>query len=115
MAVTLKKITAHEDGGGNRIEYSGTEPMDIGITVLFRGPNNVLTVDSAARTQRIYPRFDSHNGRCQIGANSGVAALKAGSRVGQDSAVLLGDNVSTTPNVDVSAVEEPPSRSATTL
>lgn len=105
MAVTLKKITAYEDRNGNRIEYSGTAPMDTGITVLFRGSNNVLTVDATARIQRLYLRFDSHNGQCRIGGNTGVAALKAGIRVGQDSAVLLGDNVSTTSHVDISAVE----------
>jgi acetyltransferase-like isoleucine patch superfamily enzyme len=105
MAVTLKKIAAYEDDNGNRIEYTGSAPLDVGINVLFRGSNNVLTVDDSARIQRLYLRFDSHNGACRIGANSGVAALKAGIRVGQDSTVHLGDDVSTTANVDISAVE----------
>lgn len=105
MAVTLKKITAYEDENGNRIEYAGSIPIDAGINILFRGHNNVLTVDDSARIQRLYLRFDSHNGTCKIGANSGVAALKAGIRVGQDSTVRLGDNVSTTSHVDISAVE----------
>lgn len=105
MAVTLKKITAYEDENGNRIEYAGSAPIDTSINVLFRGRNNVLTVSDAARIQRLYLRFDAHNGRCRIGASTGVAALKAGIRVGQDSEVLLGDNVSTTSSVDISAVE----------
>lgn len=105
VAVTIHQIAAYEDSHGNRIEYTGPAPITSGITVLFRGSNNVLTIDSTARIHKLYLRFDSHHGRCRIGGNVGVAPLKAGIRVGQDSSVTLGDNVSTTANVDISAVE----------
>ncbi|GAA1489406.1 acyltransferase [Brachybacterium sacelli] len=105
MAVTITQIAAYEDANGNRIEFTGSAPIVSGITVLFRGSNNVLTVDSTARIHKLYLRFDSHNGRCRIGGNRGVAPLKAGIRVGQDSAVEIGDDVSTTAHVDISAVE----------
>lgn len=105
MAVTINQIAAYEDANGNRIEYTGSAPIVSGITVIFRGSNNVLTIDAAARIHKLYLRFDSHNGRCRIGGNTGVAPLKAGIRVGQDSTVDIGDNVSTTAHVDISAVE----------
>lgn len=105
MAVTITQIAAYEDANGNRIEFTGSAPIVSGITVLFRGSNNVLRVDSAARIHKLYLRFDSHNGHCRIGGNRGVAPLKAGIRVGQDSAVEIGDDVSTTAHVDISAVE----------
>lgn len=105
MAVTINQIAAYEDANGNRIEFTGSAPIVSGITVLFRGSNNVLTVDATARIHKLYLRFDSHNGRCTIGGNAGVAPLKAGIRVGQDSTVEIGDDVSTTAHVDISAVE----------
>ena len=105
MAVTIHQVAAYQDANGNRIEFTGSAPLLSGITVLFRGSNNVLTVDAAARIHKLYLRFDSHNGRCRIGGNTGVAPLKAGIRVGQDSTVEIGDDVSTTAHVDISAVE----------
>lgn len=105
MAVTVNKIESYEDENGNRIIFEGPEPITEGITVLFRGFNNVLKVAAGARIHQLYVRFDSHNGECSIGGNSGVASLKAGIRVGQDSKVILGNNVSTTAHVDLSAVE----------
>lgn len=105
MTVTLHSIAAYEDENGNRIVFEGETPKTSGITVLFRGKNNVLNVSTDARIHKMYWRFDSDNGWCRIGANHGVSPLKAGIRVGQDSSVELGDNVSTTAHVDISAVE----------
>ncbi|MGO2311171.1 MAG: acyltransferase [Brachybacterium tyrofermentans] len=105
MAITVNQISAYEDSHGNRIIFEGPQPLTSRITILFRGSNNVLTVDATARIYSLYLRFDSHNGSCCIGGNSGVAPLKADIRVGQDSTVDLGDDVSTTANVDISAVE----------
>ncbi|MFW0108874.1 acyltransferase [Rothia sp. P7181] len=102
----LKAISEYTDQDGNRIIYSGEKPLDNKISITFRGKNNTLVVHEKARIRLVNIQFDQNNGRCEIGANDGsVAPFSANIRIGEDSSALIGDNVSTTTPVQISAVE----------
>lgn len=103
--VLVRKISQYKDDRGNVILHAG-EPIAEGISILFRGSNNRLIVAEDARIRRLNLRFDCSRGTCVIGRGSrGVAPLQAFVRVGQDSRISIGDNVSTTNPVQLSAVE----------
>lgn len=102
--VQLRNLESYSDNQGNKIIYDGS-PLEGNFSVLFRGKNNTLTIDSASRIRTLNLRFDSNNGECKIGKNVGVAPLQAIIRIGEDSKVIIGDNVSTTKAVQISAVE----------
>ncbi|GGH65086.1 acyltransferase [Rothia aerolata] len=103
--VYIRKIDTYEDKNGNRIIFSGT-PIEENISVLFRGKNNTLIVNKNARIKRLSIRFDQDNGTFEIDKNEGkVAAFQGIVRIGQDSTVRIGMNVSTTNAVQISAVE----------
>ncbi|AIY00854.1 acetyltransferase [Arthrobacter sp. PAMC 25486] len=53
----------------------------------------------------LHANFDCDNGRIEIGSHHGVTPLKAHIRVGQDSTVIIGNNVSNTSTVTINAVE----------
>lgn len=103
--VFVNSIESYEDKNGNKIIYTG-EPITEKISVLFRGSNNTLIVDDAARIRRLSLRFDQDNGTCEIGKNEGkVAPFQGILRIGQDARVKIGANVSATNAVQISAVE----------
>jgi acetyltransferase-like isoleucine patch superfamily enzyme len=100
---TVNALEAYADDRGNCIEYDGR--LDSGITVEFTGSNNRLVVAPGARLGSLNVAFNCDNGYVEIAASQGVPALSATIRVGQDSKVLIGRNVSCTSRVGMSAVE----------
>ncbi|WP_237188282.1 acyltransferase [Rothia nasimurium] len=105
MPTIVRKISNYKDDKGNEIIYSGAAPIEEGIYILFTGSGNKVTIDTAARIKKLYLRFDSNNGTFNIGSNVGVAPFQGNIRVGEDSNVTVGNNVSTTNAVQISAVE----------
>ena len=101
--VRVTRLAEYADEAGNRIVYRGS--IDDNIQIKFTGSNNRLVVDPDARLGKLTIDFDCDNGRVEIGASKGVPAFSAAIRVGQDSTVVIGRNVSTTTTVAMSATE----------
>lgn len=102
----MTKITTlgyYSDEKQNQIIYKGQVPT--GISIEFTGSNNRMVVDDAARLGRLTVMFDCDNGYLEIGASKGVVPFTGFIRVGQDSRVTIGRNVSTTATCVISAVE----------
>lgn len=99
----LKELSAYSDDRGNRIGYEG--PVLGNVQINLRGSNNTLVVAPDARIGRLTVDFDCENGFLSIGGNTGVPAFSASIRVGQDSKVEIGKNVSTTSGCVISATE----------
>ncbi|MFB9165058.1 acyltransferase [Arthrobacter psychrochitiniphilus] len=99
----IKVLDSYNDNHGNVIicPTIGQRP----VLVNFRGSNNRLIISPNAKIQHLNIQFDCDNGLVQIGSHSGVSPLKLYARVGQDSSVRLGDNVSTTDKLTITAVE----------
>lgn len=96
-------LDVYSDEAGNRILVDG--PVGGHVRIRFTGRNYTLEVAAAANLGRLYIDFDCDNGLVRIGPSSGVPPLTAEIRVGQDSKVLIGRNVSTTSAVAMSATE----------
>jgi len=97
------EIASYKDDRGNEIIWDG-EPIP-NTNVVFSGSNNTLRVDPGARIGKLSVQFDCDNGLFEIGSSRGVPAFSATVRVGQDSTVSIGDNVSTTATAGISATE----------
>lgn len=103
--VTLSVIKPYEDNKGNRIIFEGS-PIEQNVSVIFRGSRNTLRIDKNARIRKLSVRFDQDNGICEIGGNDATVSYYQGHiRVGIDSHVLIGKNVSATNPMQISAVE----------
>lgn len=100
---TVTSLEPYEDANGNRIEYDG--PGISPVSVTFRGRNATLKVASDAFASRLIIDFNGNNGHLDIGPNSHHWSFAAAIRVGQDSVVTVGDDVSSTAGVIISAVE----------
>lgn len=100
---TVTSLEPYEDANGNHIDYDGPGLSSVSIT--FRGKNAVLQVDPNAFASRLIIDFNGDNGRLKIGSNSHHWSFAAAIRVGQDSVVTIGDDVSSTAGVIISAVE----------
>ena len=103
MATRLTQLAAYEDDRGNTIAFAGRVQQNIQIK--FAGRGNRLVVADQVRIARLFVDFDCDNGYVEIGRSSGVPALLANIRVGQDATVRIGQNVSTTAVVAMSAAE----------
>ncbi|WP_370544404.1 acyltransferase [Frondihabitans sp. VKM Ac-2883] len=99
----IRELKAFEDDRGNRIEYTGEHAREVKITI--RGENNRIAIDSTARLGRFVVDMDCDNGSLTIGAGQGAPPLNATIRIGQDSTVTIGDNVSSTNTCVISATE----------
>jgi acetyltransferase-like isoleucine patch superfamily enzyme len=100
---TVTRLAQYRDDRGNEIRYGGE--IDQGIRIKFTGRNNRLIVADTVRLRQLTVDFDCNNGVLEIGSSSGVPPFSAAIRVGQDSAVRIGQNVSSTATVAMSAVE----------
>lgn len=100
----LAKLEAYKDANGNEIIYAGSAPA-AHIMIRFRGSNNRLVIAPGAKIGKFRMEFDCDNGEVTIGTNDKVGALSVYGRVGQDSRIIIGDNVSTTAPCLMSAVE----------
>jgi acetyltransferase-like isoleucine patch superfamily enzyme len=96
-------LEAYEDERNNKIIYSG---RTIGkVRIKFIGSGNTLVVASPTRLAMLVVDFDCDNGRVDIGASKGVPPFRVAIKVGQDSTVQIGRNVSSTARVRMSATE----------
>lgn len=75
--------------------------MEKDITVRFRGSNNTLFLHKKAFLRALNAQFDCDNGTIEIGSNTGVIPLKTFIRIGQDSTVKIGNNVSNNSMVSI--------------
>lgn len=100
--IRLTSLSAYSDENGNRVEYGGPEKA---AKLKITGSNNRLVVAPDARLGNLVIDFDCDNGYVQIGPSSGVPPFAASIRVGQDSRVIIGRNVSVTSGVAMSATE----------
>jgi acetyltransferase-like isoleucine patch superfamily enzyme len=98
VVTTLEPYT---DERGNSVVVSA--PTDVAIKVNFTGSNNTLIVELPIRLTRLVVDFNCDNGTVRIGTSK--HAFSAAIRVGQDSSVLIGPNVSSTSTVVMSATE----------
>ena len=101
--VILTTLEPFQDDRGNEVRYSG--PPVEGVRIKFTGSGNTLIVSKKVKLGRLFVDFDNDGGLVRIGASKGVPAFSASIRVGQDSAVTVGANVSTTSMVTISACE----------
>lgn len=101
---TVTRLAPYEDDNGNAIVYDG-DPIEQGIKIKFTGSNNRVEIGAPVRISRLQIDFDCDNGRFLLGPSRGVPALSTTVRVGQDSTVHLGTNVSTTDVLSISATE----------
>jgi len=97
------QIANYADDRGNEIIWSADPIPDTNI--VFTGRDNTVRVHPDARIGRLSVQFDCDNGTFEIGSSRGVPAFSATVRVGQDSTVSIGDNVSTTAVAGISATE----------
>jgi acetyltransferase-like isoleucine patch superfamily enzyme len=101
--IRLTELQAYSDENGNTIEYGGV--IEQGVKIKFSGSNNRLVVADDARIGSLIVDFDCDNGTLRIGSSKGVPAFSGAIRIGQDSTVVIGRNVSSTSTVAFSAVE----------
>lgn len=101
MAI-VNELSTYRDEQGNTIEFPGLPQK---VKIKFSGSNNRLVVSGNARIGHLIVDFDCDNGLVEIGSSRSVPAFSGAIRVGQDSKVLIGDNVSTTSVVAFSATE----------
>jgi acetyltransferase-like isoleucine patch superfamily enzyme len=98
----VRELQAYSDERGNRIEYDG--PNVHGVNVKFTGANNILSVSETVRLNGLNVDFDCDGGRVSLGGSSGPR-FSAAIRVGEESLVRIGHNVSSTTPVAISAAE----------
>ena len=99
----VRSLEAYQDDAGNQIVSDG--PIGAGISITFHGRNNTITVPAKAKVAKLIVTFDGDNGCLVLGNNTMVGSIKAIVRIGQDSEVRFGNNVSTTEQCVISAVE----------
>jgi acetyltransferase-like isoleucine patch superfamily enzyme len=99
----LTTLEPYSDEDGNEIVSSGTYDKNIGV--IFRGRNNRLVIADGCKIDKLQATFDCDNGTLTFGHNARVKGGIWGIRVGQDSTVCIGDDVSSTGLCVVSAVE----------
>ena len=99
----VDSLAPYLDEQGNRISFEGS--CDSEVAIRFRGANNRVVVADPIRLMKLQVDFDCDNGVLEIGPSAGVPALRASIRIGQDSRVQLGANVSSTSIVSISATE----------
>jgi acetyltransferase-like isoleucine patch superfamily enzyme len=103
MPTVVTRLAPYRDDRGNEIVFSGA--IDENINIKFSGSNNRLIVADPVHLRVLRIDFDCDNGQVKIGSSEGVPAFSAAIRVGQDSTVRIGKNVSSTGIVTMSAVE----------
>ncbi|WP_446664712.1 acyltransferase [Flexivirga sp. B27] len=101
---TTVRLAPYTDDRGNRIEYTGPAAPET-AKVTFRGDNNTVRVHADAHVRKVSVDFNGSNGTFELGANPKKRAFSASVRVGEDSHVRIGDGVSSTSGVIISAVE----------
>lgn len=99
----VKTLAPYRDDNGNVIDTTRNHEGDAVIN--FKGSNNKVIVAYNAKIKSLRVTFDGDNGILRIGKNTNVGRASFNIRIGQDSTVRIGDNVSTTNPPQISAVE----------
>lgn len=100
--VKIDDLKEYNDENGNSIFSSTTYD---GCVVIFRGGNNKVIIDEGAKISNLVIHLDCNYGTVHIGNHNKVTIpLKGTIRVGQNSSVIIGDNVTSSP-LYISAVE----------
>lgn len=100
--VVLNVLSAYEDDNNNRIVYDG--PDISGVRIEFTGAGNTLNVAQSVRIAKLTVVFDCDNGTMTMGSSK-FGSFSGWVRIGQDSTVRLGENLTTTNTCVISAVE----------
>lgn len=100
--VILNTLAPYSDENGNQIIYEG--PEILGVRIEFSGSGNRFQVNSSVIWGKLNVIFDCDNGTLEIAGNR-FGTFSAFIRIGQDSRVSLGRDVTTTAACVVSAVE----------
>jgi acetyltransferase-like isoleucine patch superfamily enzyme len=96
-------LAPYADDRGNSIVVDGS--VDTPVHVDFQGAHNKVVVEAPLRLAKLRIIFNCDNGVVELRRSQGVAAFSATIRVGQDSTVIVGRNVSAVGSVVISAVE----------
>jgi len=100
--MTITALEPYRDDKGNTITYSGISREKVRVT--FKGSNNTLEVADTANLGTVHFEFDCDNGTARIGGHT-TGSFSGYLRIGQDATITLGNNVTTTRTVTVTAVE----------
>lgn len=101
---TRTSLEAFTDNRGNVIVASRATFTSVSIT--FTGSNNRVEIADSARLGTLAVDFDCDNGVLSIGARTRKLPRFSGIiRIGQDSSIIIGDDVSTTSRSIMSACE----------
>jgi acetyltransferase-like isoleucine patch superfamily enzyme len=99
----VTKLAPYSDPDGNSVVIDGE--VETPVHVEFQGKNNRLVIHLPVRLAKLRIVFNCSNGTVEINRSQGVAAFSANIRVGQDSTVVIGRNVSAVGSVLFSAAE----------
>lgn len=100
---TLDTLADYADGAGNTIVTGVRRDQHVAVT--FKGRGNRLVIAPGSRLKRLSVTFHGHHGLVEIGANRTVGTPQLNLRVGHGGRIRLGDDLSTTTTMFVSAVE----------
>jgi len=100
--MTITALKPYRDDRGNTITYAGARCRE--VTVEFRGSNNTLVVAENANLRKTHFSFDCDNGAASVGGHK-AGNFAAWIRIGQDSTVTIGDDVTSTQSVSMACVE----------
>lgn len=101
--VTTVPLSDYLDENGNRIVTNGFTSQHAKVT--FRGSNNLVELEEGAYFANLNIDFNANNGIFRIGKNLKKRGFSASVRVGDKSSVIIGQGVSATSPVVISAVE----------
>ena len=105
----MKKINLkgkYYDEKGNRVICSDEIVME-NVSVVFKGRDNTLIIsDRRKNIKNLRIEFSAHNGVLVIGNTQSPAALRGALRIGYESLLMIGDDVTSTMPVLVCAVEQ---------
>lgn len=100
----LTRIEPYSDINGNSIIC---DQIIEGVKVSFKGSNNTLKIKAGAQLKFLEVMFDCDGGHVEIGScDIAGKGLRASIRVGQESRIIIGDNVTCTGRCRISALEK---------
>ncbi|WP_084618086.1 acyltransferase [Jonesia quinghaiensis] len=102
MTAKIVPLAPYSDDKGNSIDSNLSLEKS---RITFKGSGNRLILHESARIANIIVNFDGNNALVQIGANRNVGPSSWNIRAGEDSKVVIGNDVSTTSMCVISAVE----------
>ncbi|WP_313335912.1 hypothetical protein [Sphingobium yanoikuyae] len=101
----IKSLQPYADDKGNLIDYSGDAKNAHSVDIEFLGNDNTLTVSPDAHFSRLKIMFKGHGNNIVIGRSWGARPVHWAINVGHGCTVDIGDDVTTTNLVYVTAAE----------